>query len=360
MSFHLARILSLLHGALHLLEPVEALLRSPIHFFLRTLADDQHKRAVGVILSGMGSDGVLGLRAIKEKDGLVVVQEPASATSDSMPRSAIKAGVADMVVPPEEMPARITAYLKHPAQTWSEEASSKAIVPSELDKIVVLLRDRSGNDFSLYKNNTLVRRIERRIALHQINGISDYVRFLRGNPQEVDLLFKELLIGVTNFFRDPEVWEHLRTMAIPTMLAQFLTGKALRAWVPACSSGEEAYSLAIVFKEALDLAKPDGRFQLQIYGTDLDSEAIEKARKGVYPANIATDVSPQRLGRYFVEDAGGYRIKKPIREMVVFAPHNLVHDPPFTKLDAGQLPQSAHLLPRRSCRRRSFRCSTTA
>ncbi|MFY9327664.1 MAG: chemotaxis protein CheB [Georgfuchsia sp.] len=326
--------LSLLHGVLHLLEPVQARgLRLPIDFFLRTLAQDQQKRAVGVILSGMGSDGVLGLRAIKEKDGLVVVQEPASANSDSMPRSAIKAGVADIVVPPEEMPARIAAYLRHPAQTWSEEASSKAIIPSDLDKIVVLLRDRSGNDFSLYKTNTLVRRTERRIALHQISGISDYVRFLRENPPEVDLLCRELLIGVTNFFRDADVWEHLRSVAIPAMLARFPAGKAFRAWVPACSSGEEAYSLAIVFKEAIDLVRPDGRFQLQIYGTDLDPEAIEKARKGVYPANIASDVSPQRLARYFVEDGGVFRIKKEIREMVVFAPQNIISDPPFTKLD---------------------------
>lgn len=326
--------MSLLHGTLRLLEPAEARgLRLPIDFFLRTLADDQHGRAIGVILSGMGSDGVLGLRAIKEKAGLVVVQEPASASSDSMPRSAIEAGVADIVVPPEEMPARIAAYLKHPAQAWSDDASSKAVVPSELDKIVVLLRDRSGNDFSLYKNSTLVRRVERRIALHQISGISEYVRFLRGNPQELDLLFKELLIGVTSFFRDPDVWEYLRTEALPALLARFPAGKVLRAWVPACSSGEEAYSLAIVFKDAIDLVKPQGRFQLQIYATDLDAESIAKARKGVYPGNIATDVSSESLARYFVEDEGSYRIKKEIREMVVFAPQNIITDPPFTKLD---------------------------
>lgn len=326
--------LSVLHGVLHLLDPVETRgLRLPIDFFLRTLAVDQQQRAIGVILSGMGSDGMLGLAAIKEQAGLTVVQAPASATSDSMPRSAIDAGVADIVVRPEEMPARIVAYLKHPTQHWSDEASSEAIVPSDLDKIVVLLRERSGNDFSLYKTNTLVRRVERRIALHQIGGIADYVRFLRSNPQEVDLLFKELLIGVTHFFRDPEVWDYLASAALPALLARFPAGKTLRAWVPACSSGEEAYSLAILFKEALEAVRPEGRFQLQIYATDLDQEAIEKARKGVYPAHIAAEVTPQRLARYFQEEAGCYRIKKEIREMVVFAPQNIISDPPFTKLD---------------------------
>ncbi len=327
--------LSILHGVLHLLDPIEPRgLRLPIDFFLRTLAEDQHGNAVGVILSGMGSDGLLGLRAIKEKAGLAVVQEPASAKADSMPRSAIEAGLADIVGPPEKLPAGIVAYLQLAPRKTTTEPKLETEAQSALEQIVILLRDRSGNDFSLYKTNTLYRRIERRTALHQIARIADYVRYLRENPQELDLLFKELLIGVTSFFRDPAVWEALRKDALPALLGHYPAGKVLRAWVPACSSGEEAYSLAIVFKEALDLVKPGARFSLQIYATDIDPDAVDKARKGVYPKNITADVSPQRLARHFVaEENGSYRISKEIREMVVFAPQNVISDPPFTKLD---------------------------
>ena len=327
--------LSILHGVLHLLEPVTPRgLRLPIDFFLRTLAEDQQGNAVGIILSGMGSDGVLGLRAIKENAGLVLVQDPAGAKADSMPRSAIDAGLADIVAAAKELPARILTYLKLAPRQTATESAIETEAQSALEKIVILLRDRTGNDFSLYKANTLYRRIERRTALHQIARIADYVRYLRKNPRELDLLFKELLIGVTSFFRDPAVWETLRSETLPALLAKYPAGKVLRAWVPACSSGEEAYSLAIVFKEALDLIKPDARYSLQIYATDIDSDAVDKARKGAYPKNIAADVSPQRLARHFVaEETGGYRISKEIREMVIFAPQNVIADPPFTKLD---------------------------
>ena len=202
--------LSLLHGVLHLLEPAQARgVRLPIDFFLRTLADDQRDKAVAVILSGMGSDGVLGLRAIKEKAGLVLVQDPASAEADSMPRSAIEAGLADIVALAEELPVRLVAHVLHPAMSRRADAVDEARVLSDIDKVVVLLRDRTGNDFSLYKTNTLVRRIERRTTLHQLASTSEYVAYLRKNPQEIDLLFRELLIGVTNFFRDREAFEAL-------------------------------------------------------------------------------------------------------------------------------------------------------
>jgi chemotaxis methyl-accepting protein methylase/PAS domain-containing protein len=326
--------LSLLHGRLHLLEPVERRgLRLPIDFFLRTLAEDRQEKAIGVILSGMGSDGMFGLRAIKEKGGLTLVQDPASASADSMPRSAIEAGVADIIAVPEDMPARIAAYLKHPLRVTPVASLVEDKIQSDLDKIVILLRDRCGSDFTLYKTNTLVRRIERRIALHQLDGITGYVRYLRGNPHEIDLLFKELLIGVTNFFRDTEVWELLRGEVIPELFARYPAGREMRAWVPACSSGEEAYSWAMVFKEALEQVKPSARFKLLIYATDLDPEAIEKARKGLYPGNIVADVAPERLSNFFVEESGSYRINKDIREMVVFAQQNIISDPPFTKLD---------------------------
>ncbi|WP_428827444.1 chemotaxis protein CheB [Azonexus sp. IMCC34842] len=327
--------LSLLHGKLHLLEPVATRgLRLPIDFFLRTLAEDLKEKAIGVILSGMGSDGVFGLRAIKEKTGLTLAQDPASAKADSMPHSAIQAGVVDIVAPPEALPGRIADYLRHPAHAQLFEINPRVAILTALDKIVILLRDRCGNDFSLYKTNTLNRRIERRMAVNQIAGIDDYVRYLRDNEHELDILFKELLIGVTNFFRDAEAWEYLRHEAIPALLAQHPDGKSLRAWVAACSTGEEAYSLAIVFKEAIAEARPERRFTLQIYATDLDTDAIEQARKGFYPDNIAADVSAERLARHFThEESGGYRINKDIREMVVFAPQNIISDPPFTKLD---------------------------
>ena len=330
--------LSLLHGKLHLLEPIAPRgLRLPIDFFLRTLAEDRKEQAIGVILSGMGSDGVFGLRAIKEKAGLTLAQEPASAQADSMPRCVIEAGVVDIVAPPEALPQRIATTLHHPTHALPPELATPAGILNALDRIIILLRDRSGNDFSLYKTNTLYRRIERRMAVHQLATIDAYVKYLRGNPHELDLLFKELLIGVTNFFRDPEVWEVFRTETLPALLAQYPEGRALRAWVPACSTGEEAYSLAMVFKEALELAQPEtplARYTLQIYATDLDPDAIDTARKGFYPDNIAADVSPARLARHFVpEEGGGYRIRKDIREMVVFAPQNIIADPSFTKLD---------------------------
>jgi len=326
--------MSLLRGELHLFAPVAPRgLRLPIDFFLRTLAEDRGENAVGIILSGMGSDGVFGLRAIKDKTGLTLAQDPASAQADSMPRSAIDAGLADIVAQPEAMPALIANYYKLPVGISRGEQPAKASAQSALDRIIILLRDRSGNDFSFYKNTTLYRRIERRMALHQIVGIDNYVLHLRENPQEVDLLFKELLIGVTHFFRDHAVWETLRDEAFPALMAQHPAGRTLRAWVPACSTGEEAYSLAMVFKEAMEQVKPEARFALQVYATDLDPDAIDKARKGIYPPNIAADVSVERLTRHFTTEGEGFRVRKDIREMVVFAPQNIISDPPFTRLD---------------------------
>ncbi len=328
------RDLSLSHGILSLLEPIEPRgLRLPIDFFLRTLAGDQMDKAVAVILSGMGYDGTLGLKAIKEKAGLTLVQSPATAKADSMPCSAIKAGLADIVASPEEMPARIISYFGHAQHSQATNAEPSPHNTSALNKIINLLHERCSADFSLYKTSTLYRRIERRTAMHQLSGIAEYLRYLRENGQEVELLFRELLIGVTNFFRDPAVWEMVRSETFPHLFSFYPNGQILRAWVTACSSGEEAYSLAIVFREALQTIKPGVRFTLQIYATDLDPAAIEKARKGIYPENIAADISPEHLARYFVADKGGYRVVKEIRDMVIFATQNLISDPPLTKLD---------------------------
>jgi chemotaxis protein methyltransferase CheR/two-component system CheB/CheR fusion protein len=328
--------LSILHGTLFLLDPTAPRgLRLPIDFFMRSLAADQRERAVGVILSGMGSDGTLGMRAIKENAGLTLVQLPESAKYDSMPRSVINAGLADITAPAKELPGRLIGYLNHTPR-GIEYIEGPLLEPksrSALEQIVILLRDRTGNDFSLYKNNTINRRIERRMGLHQIDSTLLYARYLRENPQELDLLFKELLIGVTNFFRDPAEWQQLRTEALPALLAKYPVGKGLRAWVPACSTGEEAYSLAMIFRETLDLEMSPGRFSLQIFATDLDDDAIEKARLGFYPADIEANVTPERLSRFFTKEEGGYRISKDIREMVIFAPQNIIMDPPFTRLD---------------------------
>jgi len=326
--------MSILHGVLHLLAPAAPRgLRLPIDFFLRSLALDQQAHSIGVILSGMGSDGTLGLRAIKEKAGIVLVQEPTTAKFDGMPRSAIDAGLADIVALVDELPGKILAYLQHTPLIARPEVALEDKTQSALEKVVILLRAHTGNDFSLYKRNTLQRRIERRMGIHQIHKLAAYVRYLQENTQELDLLFKELLIGVTNFFRDPAVWEQLRTQAIPTLLAGRSPSHMLRAWVPGCSTGEEAYSLAMVFKESVAQAKPKGNYALQIFATDLDRDAIDKARQGVFPANIAADVSPERLSRFFAKEDRSYRVCKEIREMVIFAPQNLIMDPPFTKLD---------------------------
>jgi two-component system, chemotaxis family, CheB/CheR fusion protein len=325
--------MSILRGVLHLFEPMESRgLRLPIDFFFRSLADDLQELAVGIILSGMGSDGSVGLRAIKEKNGIVMVQDPGTAKYDSMPHNAIESVLVDIIAPSTELPARLMDYLKHvPVVTADLDIEIKD--KSSLEKIIILLRTYTGNDFSLYKKNTVYRRIERRMGIHKIDKIASYVHFLQENPKEVDILFKELMIGVTSFFRDTIVWKILKESVFPNILTEHKNGSILRAWIPGCSTGEEAYSLAIVFKEALEKMNPHSDISLQIFATDLDNAAIEIARKGVFPVNIVADVSPERLNRFFTITDEGYRVNTEIREMVVFALHNIIMHPPFTKID---------------------------
>ncbi len=328
--------LQVLHDVLHLMEPTEARgLRLPIDMFFRSLADDRGADSLAVVLSGMGSDGTLGLRAIKEHAGAAFVQAPESAKFDSMPRSAIENDLADIIAPPDQLFGQILEYRKHiPADHSREGHALSASDRIALEKVVLLLRSQTGHDFSQYKLSTLARRIQRRMGLHHLKGINDYVRFVRENPPEGELLFRELLIGVTRFFRDPEVWDYLRKQLMPTMLAAKANGESVRAWVTACSTGEEAYSLAIAFREARDdiggKKKPRA---VQILATDLDPDAIARARVGVFPQNIVADVPPALLDRYFVKTDRGFRVINEIREMVIFATQNLVMDPPFTKLD---------------------------
>lgn len=328
--------LSILRDTLYLLKPQAAHgLRLPIDAFLCSLAADRQAQAIGVVLSGMGSDGTKGLQCIKEHHGMTLAQEPGSAKFDSMPSSVIKAGLADIVAPASELPSRILDAITQFHTLHESAALPEAMEnPAAFEKTCILLRSRTGHDFSLYKRSTVYRRIHRRMQVHQIDKIADYLDFLQENPQEIDLLFKELLIGVTSFFRDPATWSFLQERVLPGLIASHLDGGTLRAWVAGCSTGEEAYTLAILFKETLDQLKPPGQIILQIFATDLDPDAIAKARRGFYPATIATDVSAERLARFFsCEESGGFRISKEIRQMVVFATQNITMDPPFTRLD---------------------------
>jgi two-component system CheB/CheR fusion protein len=327
------KTMSILKGALHLFEPIEARgLRLPIDHFFQTLADDQHENAIAVILSGMGSDGSIGVRAIKEQNGIVMAQEPSAAKFDSMPRNAIESALVDIVAPADELPLRLNDFFKHkPLLKPDHEIDVKD--KSSLEKIIILLRTHAGNDFSLYKKNTVYRRIERRMGVHKIEKITSYVHFLQENPKELDILFKEMLIGVTNFFRDPAVWEKLKEVIIPDIIENLHEGTVLRAWIAGCSTGEETYSLAIVFKEVIEKKNSQGGISLQIFATDLDNDAIDTARKGIFPANITANVSPKRLSRFFVKVEDGYRVNTEIREMVVFAKHNIIMHAPFTKID---------------------------
>jgi len=325
--------MSILKGALYLFDPIETRgLRLPVDYFLKSLADDQGENSIGIILSGMGSDGSIGMKAIKGKEGMVLVQDPESAKFDSMPRSAIETVAIDIVASANDLPAKLMALIKViPRVNVQQELEKDS---SSLEKIIILLRSQTGNDFSEYKKNTLYRRIERRMDIHQISKIVSYVRYLQENPAELDILFKELLIGVTNFFRDASVWEYMKDNVIPSLIATMPHGQILRAWIPGCSTGEEAYSLAIVFMEAIGKIIPNKNLTLQIFATDLNTMAIEKARKGIFSPNIEADVSVDRLNRFFVKtNDDQYRVSAQIREMVLFAPQNVIKDPPFTRLD---------------------------
>jgi two-component system CheB/CheR fusion protein len=322
--------LAILHGTLHFMEcPSQDRVPLPIDYFFRSLAEDQKPRAVGIILSGTGSDGTLGLRAIKAESGMTIAQDPQSAKYQGMPRSAIAAGVVDVVKLAGQMSEPLLAYarsLTRPALPAPDHDGSQT-----LRKILILLRDRTGNDFVLYKENTVHRRIERRMNVHQIENVRQYLRFVQANPHELDTLFQELLIGVTSFFRDPQAFQALVHKGLPSLVEGKSEGATLRLWVAGCSTGEEAYSLAIILKEHLTRQKR--RLIVQMFASDLDNRAIETARLGLYPAGIAGDVTPERLQRFFTKEDHSYRVKKEIRDMVVFATHNVLTNAPFTKLD---------------------------
>jgi two-component system, chemotaxis family, CheB/CheR fusion protein len=324
--------MAIFHGAISLSVPELARgLRLPIDAFFRSLAEDQGERAICVILSGSGSDGTLGLRAIHGVGGVSFVQEPTTAKYDGMPSSAVHTGLATYVLPVEKITEQLVTYVKTIANTGVPLAPPAPAALSAMRRIMMLLRTKTGNDFSQYKQSTIRRRIERRMAAHNLADMDGYARYLAENPAEGQILFKELLINVTSFFRDKEAFEALNKEALPRLFADKPENYVFRIWVPGCASGEEAYSLVMLFHEYMDQIKQD--FRLQIYATDIDDDAIASARAGTYPENIAIDVSPERLRQFFVKEGTGYRIKKDIRENVVFAIQNLIKDPPFTKMD---------------------------
>ncbi len=328
--------LSMVSDTLKLTRPAEPRgMRLPINVLFSSLASVQGEQAVAVVLSGMGSDGTLGMQAVKAVGGLTAAQEPANAQFDSMPRSAIAAGCADVVAPAGELPRRILEVVLRSSrlQRGPRTSAPTSTEAAPFQQIIDLLRRRTRHDFTLYKASTLQRRIERRMAIHAIDSVDGYAEFLENNAQETDLLFKELLIGVTSFFRDAPVWEYLAGTALPDLLARRTGEQHLRVWSVGCSTGEEAYSLAIAFSEAFDqLPQPHG-LSLQIFASDISPDAIKAARRGRYPLSIADSVSPARLERFFVAHQSYYEIGKSIRDMVLFAQHDVALDPPFTRLD---------------------------
>ncbi|WP_225769290.1 CheR family methyltransferase [Inquilinus sp. Marseille-Q2685] len=305
---------------------------STIDSFFRSVAEQHGEQVAGIILSGSGSDGSVGLKAVKEGGGLTLAQAGETSRYDSMPRSAIATGLVDFILPVEEMPAQLLQYAKGLTRLKQEGmASLRQEGRRHLVKIFTLLRASTGHDFSQYKNNTFIRRVHRRMQVLQVATMADYVELLRKDPQEVEALFRDLLIGVTHFFRDAKAFEVLERDVIPKLLQEKGPDDQVRVWVPGCATGEEAYSIAILLRERM--SESDVSLKVQIFATDIDDHALAVARNGVYPESISRDVSPERLERYFVKDGGSYRVLKEIREMCIFSVHNVIKDAPFSKLD---------------------------
>ena len=329
------RDMAFVNGSLRLLEPAKPRgLRLPIDFLFQSLAKDQRERAICIVLSGTGSDGALGVRAVKEAGGMVMAQTPTTTEFDGMPRSAIATGLVDYTLPPVDMAAQLIAYAAHAFTLQVQHTSvGESKVESALQKIFILLRAQTSHDFSHYKPSTIHRRIERRMAVHQIDAMDDYVKFLQQTPPEVEALFRDLLIGVTSFFRDPDAFQALEDTVIPGLFVDKPANAAVRVWCTGCSTGEEAYSIAILLQERVEALMQS--FTVQVFATDIDSRAIATARLGIYPASISSDIAPQRLARFFTAEPGGsgYRVHKRIRDMLVFSEQDMLKDPPFSRLD---------------------------
>jgi two-component system CheB/CheR fusion protein len=327
------RDMTLNGGQLHLEEPQAPRgMRHTIDIFFRSLAADMEENAIAVILSGTGTDGTQGVKAVKEMGGIVVVQEEATAKYPGMPQSAIATGVADLILPTSKIPEKILETVQRSTLlAQRKEAEPAKQMAEQLKAIFRIVNSRTGQDFSSYKVSTIVRRIERRMAVNDIIDVADYIKFLKEKPDESKALFKEFLIGVTSFFRDPEAFEALEKQVVPTLIDGRDPDEPLRIWLAGCATGEEAYSVAMLIREYCREHRLD--IKAQIFATDIDGEAIDFARAGLYPDSIGTDVTPERLRTYFKRADSTYQVVKPLREMIVFAQHNIIKDPPFSRLD---------------------------
>lgn len=324
--------LKISNRTLLLLEPAEnRAQRRPIDSFFHSLASDQKDKAIGIILSGTGTEGTLGLKEIRGEGGMTIVQDPHTAQFPGMPESAMAAKTYDYVLPPEKMSDLLRLYAIRRSSTIIKKAESTLPLDNQLQKIFLIIRNQTGYDFSHYKTNTIIRRITKRIAINQLNSIEDYISLLQINTEEVEKLYKDFLIGVTSFFRDKYTFEMVEKKAIPYLLEKTRDKQEIRLWVCGCSTGEEAYSLGILIKEAFGKSRQYAK--AMIFASDIDKEAIEFARNGVYSEAMLADVAPERVSRYFVKQDNSYQVKKEIREMVVFAHHNVIKDPPFSKMD---------------------------
>ncbi len=327
------KYVAILHDKLHLIEiPAPPGMKTPIDFFFKSLAQDRKDKAICIVLSGSGSEGAMGLRAIKGEGGMGMVQTPESSKYDGMPKSAIATNLADYVLAPENMPKELVSYLQFSlGKLPLISAKTLATETDKLQKVFLLVRSQTGQDFSVYKTSMVMRRLERRMAINKIGDVSDYLRYMQQYPTEAKNLQKDLLIGVTSFFRDPKAFDAVRDKAIVELCKKKDASTPLRIWVPGCSTGEEAFSLAMLCQECL--AKLKISIQVQIFGTDLDETAIGIARLGLYPKSIAEDVPLEILNRYFMQEDGSYRVRQGTRDIIVFAVHNVVSDPPFSKVD---------------------------
>lgn len=323
--------LTIFHGRLLLSEQDHSKgINLPIDVFLRSLAEDQGEKSVGIVLSGTGSDGMRGVRAIKEAGGMVMVQDEESAKFDGMPRAAISTGLADFVLAPDKMPTQLMHFAKHPFMAKSERSETLLSDEDGLTRIFAILREKCKVDFTYYKPSTVTRRIERRITVNQCEDIREYVAHLQSSPSEVHALYRELLIGVTSFFRDQGAFDRLEGAWLPELFKNH-PSREMRFWVAGCSTGEEAYTLAIQARECMEQLRTS--FDVKIFATDIDRNSVHVAASGTYPESIAADLSPRLLAKYFYRRDDNFQIARTIREMVVFAQHNLIKDPPFTNID---------------------------
>ncbi len=325
--------LAVLHGILRLVPPhTDGRPRLPIDYFFRSLAQDKGPAAIGVILSGTGTDGTLGLGAIKEGGGLGFVQDPTTARYDGMPRSALASGFGDFCLAPKAIGEELARIARQSDGMRIQRTPARAPqVQEQIARLFLLVRSAFGNDLTRYKPSTVERRIERRMTLHRMGNLEEYVKYVQGNSEELRALYRDMLITVTNFFRDPELFEQLKSRIFPRILEDKEARHPIRIWVPAGATGEEAYSIAIALLEVLGEKAIDMR--VQIFGTDVDDSSIHHARRGVYPHNIELDVSPERLSRFFMKRDSEYQIARRIRDMVVFSKQNLLRDAPFSRMD---------------------------